>query len=419
MGFTPYQMFLIGLMLITGSISTLFTKWADRQQAHFCNETGEMEFFEHPFFQAVTMFLGEILCLLAFKFVWYSTARYRIGEMTYKGDASSALVRLWPINIKKGIRLVQGEQVFNPLIFWVASVCDILSTCLSYFALNLITAGLYRMLRGSVMVFTAILSILFLKKKLTIFNWLSIGTVAGSLAVIALLDLCFDKTPQSKHTNGEKVLGIGLILLAMMFTSLQVVYEERYINKYNIPPLQAVGWEGIFGFFTFGFLLIPFYFIRMPGSFTGPDRRLKDVPSAFCQMWNNYIIIIATIGNGFSIAVFSFAGISITKELSSTTRMVFDNGRILTIWLASLILKWQKFYLLSIGGFVFLIIGISIYNVEWKRSDRRFVSGESNDRNGLLPGYHGINAYTASPGSSSVPSGAVVYIALDKHTSNA
>jgi len=36
-----------------------------------------------------------------------------------------------------------------------------------------------------------------------------------------------------------------------------VVYEERFIGKYNIPPLQAVGWEGIFGFCTLGLLLIP------------------------------------------------------------------------------------------------------------------------------------------------------------------
>ncbi len=38
---------------------------------------------------------------------------------------------------------------------------------------------------------------------------------------------------------------------------IQVVYEERYVGKYNIPPLQAVGWEGIFGFLTLGVILIP------------------------------------------------------------------------------------------------------------------------------------------------------------------
>jgi hypothetical protein len=102
------------------------------------------------------MFIGEMLCLLAFKFIWYSTAKYRISQMTYKGDASSAVVRFWPIRINKDIRLVDGEQVFNPLIFWIASVCDMLSTCLSYFALNLTSASSFQMLRGSVMVFTAI-----------------------------------------------------------------------------------------------------------------------------------------------------------------------------------------------------------------------------------------------------------------------
>lgn len=102
------------------------------------------------------MFIGEMLCLLAFKFIWYSTARHRIQENTYKGDASSAVVRLWPININRSIRLVDGEQVFNPLIFWIAAVFDMLSTCLSYFALNLTSASSFQMLRGSVMVFTAI-----------------------------------------------------------------------------------------------------------------------------------------------------------------------------------------------------------------------------------------------------------------------
>ena len=103
------------------------------------------------------MFMGEFLCLLLFKFIWYSTARYRIERMTYKGDASSAIVRRWPIDIRKDIHLVDGEQTFNPFIFWVASICDMFSVCFCYIALNYTSASSFQMLRGSVMVFTALL----------------------------------------------------------------------------------------------------------------------------------------------------------------------------------------------------------------------------------------------------------------------
>lgn len=102
------------------------------------------------------MFIGEILCLLVFKFIWYSTARYRISQMTYKGDASSALVQCWPITINKELHLTDGEQNFNPLILWIPAVLDMTSTCLGYFALNYINAGTFQMLRGSVIVFTAV-----------------------------------------------------------------------------------------------------------------------------------------------------------------------------------------------------------------------------------------------------------------------
>jgi drug/metabolite transporter (DMT)-like permease len=65
-------------------------------------------------------------------------------------------------------------------------------------------------------------SILFLKKKLTPLHWLGIAVVVSGLVVVGVSDLLFDKTPQGNHTGGEKVVGILLILLAMIFTSLQV-----------------------------------------------------------------------------------------------------------------------------------------------------------------------------------------------------
>lgn len=63
-----------------------------------------------------------------------------------------------------------------------------------------------------------------------------------------------------------------------------------------------------------------------------------------------------------SIAFFNFAGISVTKEMSATTRMVLDSARTIVIWLFSIVFKWQKFQALQLLGFVFLISGMFIYN---------------------------------------------------------
>ena len=71
----------------------------------------------------------------------------------------------------------------------------------------------------------------------------------------------------------------------------------------------------------------------------------------------SYTTFYVSLGNIFSIAFFNFAGISVTKELSSTTRVVLDSGRTLIIWAISLAFQWQKFYPLQIVGFILLVTG--------------------------------------------------------------
>lgn len=67
-------------------------------------------------------------------------------------------------------------------------------------------------------------------------------------------------------------------------------------------------------------------------------------------------------GNIVSIAFFNFAGISVTKELSATTRMVLDSVRTLFIWLITLFLAWQEFQILQLVGFFILLSGMCLYN---------------------------------------------------------
>ncbi len=68
------------------------------------------------------------------------------------------------------------------------------------------------------------------------------------------------------------------------------------------------------------------------------------------------------LGNVFSIAFFNFAGISVTKEMSATTRMVLDSSRTIVIWLCSILFGWQTFEALQLLGFAFLLTGMFIYN---------------------------------------------------------
>lgn len=62
-----------------------------------------------------------------------------------------------------------------------------------------------------------------------------------------------------------------------------------------------------------------------------------------------------------SIAFFNFAGVSVTKELSATTRTVLDSVRTLVIWSVSLLLHWQNFYWPQVLNYPFLPLNIIMF----------------------------------------------------------
>jgi len=69
-----FHLALASLMLITGSINTLSVKYADKLKSE--NTAGDIVPFNHPFLQACGMFLGEMLCMVAFYVLkWYKKKR--------------------------------------------------------------------------------------------------------------------------------------------------------------------------------------------------------------------------------------------------------------------------------------------------------------------------------------------------------
>ncbi|KAM9435330.1 solute carrier family 35 member F6 [Clarias gariepinus] len=334
MAWTKYQLFLAGLMLTTGSINTLSAKWADMFSAPGCSGAPDHG-FSHPFLQAVFMFLGELSCLAVF-------------YILICHDRRNPEPRIEP------------GQSFNPLLFLPPAICDMAGTSIMYVALNMTSASSFQMLRGAVIIFTGLLSVAFLGRRLAPSQWVGILITILGLVVVGLAD--FMSGNKEEHKLSEVITGDLLIIMAQIIVSVQMVLEEKFIYKHNVHPLKAVGTEGFFGFVILTILLIPMFYIPAGNFGTNPRQVLEDALDAFCQMGHKPLIVLALLGNTVSIAFFNFAGISVTKEISATTRMVLDSLRTLVIWVVSLALGWEEFHGLQILGFLILLLGTALYN---------------------------------------------------------
>ncbi|XP_071945639.1 solute carrier family 35 member F6-like isoform X2 [Antedon mediterranea] len=381
MSWTSYQYSLAVLMLVTGSINTISTKWADLLTSPGRNGD-DSRAFDHPFLQACGMFLGEMACLATFKIIWAYKKRKEI-----------------PYDV--------GPQTFTPFVMMPPALCDMCGTSIMYVGLTLTYASSFQMLRGSVIIFTGLLSVAFLGRRLSFHHWVGMFLVLVGLALVGVADIVF-KEEDSKDLNNI-ITGDLLIIMAQVITAIQMVIEEKFLSKHKIPALQAVGWEGVFGFCVLSVLLVPFFYIHVGSLSTLPEHRLEDAIDGFIQLGNNKLLIVATLGNMISIAFFNFSGISVTKEMSATTRMVLDSLRTIVIWCFSLAVGWEDFSgiagFLQLLGFVILISGtcfynnvvfVPLYNRYKERRSLKAVS-VSNEKDPLIAGEGSIqNAYTTS-----------------------
>uniref|UniRef100_A0A0N5ADW8 Solute carrier family 35 member F6 n=1 Tax=Syphacia muris TaxID=451379 RepID=A0A0N5ADW8_9BILA len=341
--YAVYATFLAVMLVSTGSINTIAAKWAD-------NIKVDGKLFDHPFVQAICMFIGEFSCLLVFFLVfWYKKRHWareasgRDGQVLGFGSSEPSLPN------------------FNAFLFAIPACCDVVGTSLMYVGLNLTQASSYQMLRGAVIIFTGLFSVAFLGSRLQGFKWIGMILVTIGLIVVGVTDLIFGDN-NNDDVNGI-ITGDLLIVMAQIATAVQVVVEQKVLKEYDVPPLLAVGLEGLFGMTVLTFLLIPMFYIHVPSTFSkNPYHRLEDIFDAFRELRDNPMIGVALGLTIVSIAFFNFFGITVTKELSATTRMVLDSVRTLVVWAFSLYLFDQKFISWQLIGFALLILGMFIYN---------------------------------------------------------
>ncbi|NWU56670.1 S35F6 protein, partial [Dromas ardeola] len=339
-------------------------RWADNFSAAGCGGTEEHG-FQHPFLQAVGMFLGEFSCLGVFYLLVWRDQR--------RPEPSMA-----------------PSQPFSPLLFLPPALCDMTGTSIMYVALNMTSASSFQMLRGSVIIFTGLLSVAFLGRKLELSQWLGILVTIVGLVVVGLADL--HSSHDEKHKLSEVITGTLLQAPSSLALNPSRAGEQAALGgSWSQHPSDTRLHPGFFGFIILALLLVPMYYIPAGGFSGNPRRTLEDALDAFCQIGHRPLIALALLGNISSIAFFNFAGISVTKEISATTRMVLDSLRTLVIWAVSLAVGWETFHGLEILGFGVLLTGAALYNGLHRPllallPRHREESGRAAEREGLLRG---------------------------------
>jgi drug/metabolite transporter (DMT)-like permease len=222
------------------------------------------------------------------------------------GESSGPAMKARNTSLLRGSRIV---------LLALPAVCDICGTTLMNAGLLLVAASIYQMTRGALVLFVGVFSVLFLRRHLRLFQWLSLAGVMLGVAVVGLAGAIWpDEKPWIPGSDGtvstdtdeglsdavKAIIGVLLIAGGQIFTATQFVFEEWILENSPIEPIKVVGWEGIFGFsVTFLVMIILHFTVGRTESGQGGSF---DIKAGWHQMryqrelWVSSILIMISIG---------------------------------------------------------------------------------------------------------------------------
>ncbi|KAI6036541.1 hypothetical protein BKA83DRAFT_4164313 [Pisolithus microcarpus] len=367
-----YVPILLAGMIITGSSNSLWSKWQDMQCVENCSDPNPQNhvLYEQPVWQTLQMFVGEMFCFLPVLYTWLRL-RYQSSPVFLPSDLDddepTSSKSTAPEDELKGWKL---------LLLWFPAACDLTGTTLMNVGLLYTPVSIYQMTRGGLVLFVGIFSVFFLRRRLWLYQWISLLTVVAGVSLVGYSGSLIRDTvkesmtllatggmtsePASQTDLAKVLVGVFLILFAQIFTAAQFVMEEKIMARWSVAPLVAVGYEGLFGAISV-LLLMPIMAQRFAS-----QSPFFDLPRGWHQTIDNPSVLWSGLAIACSISLFNYFGLSVTRHVSATARSLTDTCRTLSIWLVSLGLGWEKLLfpvsVLQVLGFGLLVYGTFLFN---------------------------------------------------------
>lgn len=169
----------------------------------------------------------------------------------FLGEAMCIFVYLIKVRVKKPVEEFDSQGIKPKIPLWrilIPASLDFIATNISYVALNLLPSSVWQLSKGGAIITTAFFARLLVRRRLTRRKLLGCLLVVLGITVVGVSVVAF----QGDHEEGvvttqEEAIGIALVVGSLLFTGLQITYEERLFKMYTVDVFQMVGMEGVFG----------------------------------------------------------------------------------------------------------------------------------------------------------------------------
>jgi drug/metabolite transporter (DMT)-like permease len=300
-------------------------------------------YFRKPIFQTWGMFVG-----MAIAFFNTPTCRRR---------------RCQPYNPSGKLA---GWGIFRMVS--LPAMCDLAAATLLNTALLYLMPTVWQMLRGSILVFVALLSVFVRHKKLYCVDWIGIAATLVGMVVVGVSAM-LEQTDTLGHRPEDVALGIGLVVLSQMIQGFQAIIEEKLTQDIDAPAIEICAYEGIWGLFVCTFVFMPVAQV-LPESFG--EGLFESSIESFKMVASSVTLGLLVLGYFVAVSVYNQAGIMVIALSSAIHRTIYEALRSIAIWVLALVvqvlwpetgagerLSWYSF--VRAGGFLIMVLGTTIY----------------------------------------------------------
>lgn len=345
------------------------------------NLYGNRAHFKKPWFQVLTMFVGMSICIVLDS---VKRRHHHHSRHTSKKDRKEHIAgddthdEGTPLLASNGHenshahryhrRTAAQKHVTSLWLLQVPTLLDMIATACGTTGLLFTTVSVYQMLRGAQLVFVAILSVVFLKRRLNVMNYVGICLCTMGITLVGLANVYNE---DEGHGKRQTLFGVLIILLGQLLQGTQSVVEEYFMKNLQMSSVKVVAWEGLFGVMHCVVWVLPLLYF-LPGFDHG---HWEDSLDSLYMITHSSSIVLIMFADMTMMLFYNLCGMIVTESLSAVHRVIIETLRTICVWVIDVFLfyfvtnggfgePWTKYSYLQLAGFGFLVMGTLTYNAE-------------------------------------------------------